>query len=142
MFEQQNYYQPFGANTMMGAQQPTNFRIPSVLSPEEIDLLKNKATFSLTLSKEEMLRAVCNHRSADGLTDTLVYDPVTGLAKCQICGYEFRPIEPNMDYDTIKEDIKRVEDILQTTKLMYVDLPADAAKDYYPVIGLLEKLPQ
>ena len=149
MFEQ-NYQQPFGYgmnNNMMGGmpqQQPNaGYRIPSVLTPEQIKMLRNEGSkFSLGLTQEELLRAICNHRSEDGLSDSLVWDPVTGTAKCTICGYEFRPIEANVDYDSLKEDIRRVEDILQTTKLMYVDLPPEAAKEYYPIIGLLEKLPQ
>ena len=150
MFEQNNFYQqPFGFNQMgmqpqqMAAQNPNNYRIPSTLTADEIKMLRNQgSTFSLGLTQEEMLRAVCNHRSEDGLSDTLQFDPVTGIAKCTVCGYEFRPIDPNGDFESLKEDIKRVEDILQTSKLMYVDLPIDAAKEYYPIIGLLEKLPQ
>lgn len=147
MFDMNNnmYQQPFGMGAPIGMpqQNPNNYRIASTLSAEEIAMLRNQAsTFSLQLTQEEMLRAICNHRSEDGLSDTLVYDPVTGIAKCTICGYEFRPVEPNVDYETIKEDIKRVEDIIQTTKLMYIDLPQQAAKDYYPILGLLEKLPQ
>ena len=148
MFEQyNNFQQPFGMgmNNGMGMQQnPNNYRIPSTLTPDEIRMLKNQgSTFSLGLTQEELLRAVCNHRSEDGLSDTLTYDPVTGVAKCQVCGYEFSPFDPSTsDPTTLKDDIKRVEDILQTTKLMYVDLAAEAAKEYYPIIGLLEKLPQ
>lgn len=143
MFEQN--YAPYGMN-MMGAQQPqnpNNYRVASTLTPDQIRMLRNQgSTFSLGLTQEEMLRAICNHRSEDGLSDTLVYDPVTGTAKCTICGYEFRPIDPAVDYETIKEDVKRVEDILQTTKLMYIDLPQEAAKEFYPIIGMLEKVPQ
>ena len=147
MFEQNFQQQPYGmGNMMMGGmpqQNPNNYRIASTLSPEQIKMLRDQgSTFSLGLTEEEMLRAICNHRSEDGLSDTLVYDPVTGTAKCTICGYEFRPIEPNVNFDSIKEDIKRVEDIIQTTKLMYIDLPQQAAKEYYPILGLLEKLPQ
>lgn len=145
MFEQNYAQQPYGMNPMMGAMpQPTNtYRVNNILSADEIDLLQNQGSkFSLGLTNEEMLRAVCNHRSKDGLSDALVYDDVTGVAQCTICGYKFRPIEADIDYDRIKDDINRVEDILQTTKLMYLDLPAEAAKDYYPIIGLLEKLPQ
>ena len=142
MYQQQPNY-GMGAPMGMAQPNPNNYRIPSTLSAEEIAMLRNQgSTFSLQLTQEEMLRAICNHRSEDGLSDTLVYDPVNGTAKCTVCGYEFRPVEPNVDYDSIKEDIKRVEDIIQTTKLMYVDLPQQAAKDYYPILGLLEKLPQ
>ena len=143
MFEQQTYA-PYGMNMMGGMQQqPNNYRIASTLTPEQIKMLRNQAsTFSLGLTQEEMLRAICNHRSEDGLSDTLVYDPVTGIAKCTICGYEFRPIEPDVDYETIKEDVKRVQDILQTTKLMYIDLPAEAAREFYPILAMLDKVPQ
>lgn len=146
-FEQQNFQQPYGMGmgmpNMMGQQQPTNYRVSNTLSPDEIKLLKkNSTTFSLGLSQEELLRAVCNHRSEDGLSDALQVDPVTGIAKCTICGYEFRPLEPDFDPEELKESIKRVEDIIQTSKLMYLDLPVDAAREYYPILGLLEKLPQ
>lgn len=151
MFEQNNFYQqPFGFNNAMGmqpqqmaSQNPNNYRIPSTLTADEIKMLRNNgSTFSLGLTQEEMLRAVCNHRSEDGLSDTLQYDPVTGIAKCTVCGYEFRPIDPNEDFESLKDKVKSVEDIIQTTKLMYVDLPTEAAKEYYPILGLLEKLPQ
>ena len=145
MFEQ-TYQAPYGIGAAgmnpMG-QQPNNYRIPSTLTAEQIKMLRNQgATFSLGLTQEEMLRAICNHRSEDGLSDTLVFDPVNGTAKCTICGYEFRPIEPDVDYESLKEDVKRVEDIIQTTKLMYIDLPQEAARDFYPILGLLEKVPQ
>ena len=141
MFEQN--FAPYGMNMMGAQQQPNNYRIPSTLTPDQIRTLRNQGSqFSLGLTQEEVLRAICNHRSEDGLSDTLVYDPVTGTAKCTICGYEFRPIEPNVDYETIKEDVKRVQDILQTIKLMYIDLPAEAAKEFYPVIAMLDKVPQ
>ena len=144
MFEQQqNNFAPYGMNMMGAQQQPTNYRIPNTLSAEDIKMLQNQgSTFSLGLTDEEVKRAICNHRSADGLSDTLVVDPITGIAKCQICGYEFKPLDSNIDYDEIKEDIKRVEDILQTAKLMYIDLPAEAAKEFYPIIAMLEKVPK
>ena len=143
MFEQQNNFAPYGMNTMGTQQQPAASRIASTLTPDEIKMLQNQgSTFSLGLTDEEHKRAICNHRSADGLSDTLVYDPVTGLAKCQICGYEFRPIEPNVDYEQIKDDIKRVQDILQTAKLMYIDLPVEAAREFYPIIAMLDKVPR
>ena len=146
MFEQ-SYQQPFGMGfgmpNMGQPQQPVNYRVPSTLTPDEIKLLRKQGTtFSLGLTQEEMLRAVCNHRSEDGLSDSLTVDPVTGIARCTICGYEFRPLDPDFNIEELKEDIKRVEDIIQTTKLMYIDLPVDAAKEYYPILGLLEKLPQ
>ena len=115
----------------------------NVLSADQIKSLQQKQQqFSLALTQEEYMRAVCNHRNVEGTGDSLVTDPETGEVTCTICGYRFRPVEPNISFDQIKEDVNRLIDILQTIKLMYIDLPADAAKDFFPIIALLEKVPQ
>lgn len=115
----------------------------STLTPEQIKKLREKdSKFSLSITEEDMLRAICNHRDETGMKDTLIMDPMTGIARCAICGYEFKPIEPNVSLDDIRTDVERIVDILQTIKVMYVDLPAEAAKEYFPIIALLEKIPQ
>lgn len=115
----------------------------NALTPEQIKKLQQKGQqFSLAITEEEMLRGICNHRNAEGTADTLVFDPLTGEARCTICGYKFKPIEANVSPEQIKDDVERIVDILQTIKLMYIDLPADAAKEYFPVIPLIEKIPQ
>lgn len=145
MFDQN--YGPFGMqqggyqfNGMQNGQIP---KIPNVLNAEEIkELQQQRSQFSLGLTKKESLQAACNHRTADGMQDTLVYDNVTGLATCTICGYQFRPVEADASYDTIKESADRIVDILQTIKIMYTDLPAEAAKEYFQIIPLIGKIPQ
>ena len=113
------------------------------LTGEQIKRLQQTSQqFSLNISEEEMLRAICNHRNAEGTGDALNFDPVTGEARCTICGYKFRPIEAEVSSEQIKDDVYRIQDILQTIKLMYIDLPAEAAKDFFPVIALLDKVPQ
>lgn len=146
MFEQnQNYGTPMmnaGAYQYGGMpNQMVKFNNP--LTAEQIKRLQQKDTqFSLCLTEEEQLRGVCNHRNAEGTGDTLVYDPLTGEARCTICGYKFRPIESDVSLDVISEDVSRVVDALQTIKLMYIDLPANAAMEYFQIIPLLEKIPQ
>lgn len=144
MFDQTygNPYQQGGYqfNGMQGGQVP---KIPNVLNAEEIkELQQQRNVFSLGLTKKEILQAQCNHRTADGMSDTLVYDNVTGIATCTICGYQFRPIEADASYDTIKEATDRIVDILQTIKIMYTDLPAEAAKEYFQIIPMIAKIPQ
>lgn len=115
----------------------------NVLTPEQISRLqKSENEFSLGITEEESLRARCNHRSADGTQDTLVYDPITQEARCTICGYKFRPIEPNVSMEDINEDVARLLDLLQTIKLMYIDLPDQAAAEYFQIIPLIEKVPK
>ena len=131
-----------GGYAYQGMGQPMQ-KFNNALTPEQIKKLQQKGQqFSLAITEEEMLRGICNHRNAEGTADTLVFDPLTGEARCTICGYKFKPIEADASPDQIKEDVERIVDILQTIKLMYIDLPADAAKEFFPIIPLVEKVPQ
>ena len=98
---------------MMGGYQYNGYtpqpKINNYLSEDEIKALQqNTNMFTLNLTEEEMLRARCNHRSIDGMSDTLVYDQNTGIARCTICGYEFKPIEPNSTYENIKDSTDNI----------------------------------
>jgi hypothetical protein len=145
MFDQtQPYGMPqMGGYQYNGYQQQQAPKIMNVLSDEEIKTLQSSnSQFSLGLTQREVLQSACNHRKADGSETSLVYDPETGVARCTICGYEFRPIEADTNYDTIKDSADRLVDILQTIKLMYVDLPSASAREYFQIIPLIEKVPQ
>lgn len=145
MFDQNNNYgmgmqQGYQFNGAQNGQLP---KVPNVLSEAEIkELQQQRSVFTLGLTKKEMLQGICNHRTADGMNDTLVYDNATGLATCTICGYTFRPIEPDVSYDSIKDSTDRIIDILQTIKILYTDLPAESAKEYFQIIPLIAKVPQ
>lgn len=148
MFDQTTPNQ-FGAQMPQGGYQFNgiqNQQIPKVmntLSAEEIkELQQSSSQFSLGLTQKEVLQGACNHRSPDGTQDTLVFDQNTGIARCTICGYEFRPIEANESIDSIKEASDRLVDILQTIKIMYTELPATAAREYFQIIPLIGKIPQ
>lgn len=118
-------------------------KINNFLTAEEIKTLQSqRQDFTLALTQKETLQAKCNHRSADGATDTLRIDPVTGKAVCAICGYEFRPIDAETSIDSIKDASDRIVDILQTIKILYTDMPGEAAANYFQIIPLIEKIPQ
>lgn len=145
MFDQTT--QPYGAPNMGGYQyngyQQQVPKIMNVLTDEEIRSLQAATSqFSLGLTQKEMLQSACNHRRPDGTETSLVFDPDTGIARCTICGYEFRPIEADSNYETICDATNRIIDILQTIKIMYVDLPPQSARDYFQIIPLIGKIPQ
>lgn len=124
----------------MQPQQVTKFQ--NNLTEEEINqLMKTGSSFSLAITREEQLRGICNHRTADGMGDALTVDEVTGALKCAICGYTFHQVDPSMTAEEIKENIKVVIDMLQTIKLMFIDLPVESSREYFQLIPLLEKLP-
>lgn len=118
-------------------------RFENALTPDEIEQLSKKASqFSIAITNEERLRGICNHRTADGTKDALVEDPITGNMRCQICGYEFKPVDPSVSIEDIKDSVQVIENILQTIKLLYIDLPPEAARDYFQIIPLIDKIPE
>ena len=140
-----NYYQ--NQNPMGGyyynPQAVPQQKIPNVLTEEEIkELRQTQDSFRLNLTTRETMQAACNHRLPDGTSDSLVFDPTTGTARCTICGYEFSPIDENTSIEEINDDVKRITNILQTIKLMYIDLPADASRSFFQIIPLIEKVPK
>ena len=139
---------PYGMPTMAGynyqgmGQAAPMQKFNNVLTEEEIKALMQKdKEFSLSITEDEYRRGICNHRNAEGTADTLVYDNNTGEARCMICGYKFRPIDSNTSLDQIKGSVADIIDILQTIKLMYIDLPPAASREFFQVIPLLEKVP-
>ena len=143
-----------GINPQMGAA-PTGYynftgvptqvqpKVMNALNDDEIKFLQSgQSQFSLGLTQREQLQGGCTHRLPGGASDSLTYDPITGVARCTICGYEFRPVDADTSIEDITEAKDKIIDILQTIKLLYTDLPADAAREYFQIIPLLMKLPQ
>lgn len=114
------------------------------LTQEEIQkLIQKENQFSLVVTETEKLRAICNHKwpeMRDGKWDALV-ETETGC-KCLICGYEFDPIDIGTTNDSLNEVVKNTLDILQTIKLLYLDMPVDVAREFYVIIPLIEKIPK
>lgn len=142
MFEN-NFYQQNQGGYYYNPQTVPQQKIPNFLTDEEIkELQQTQDVFRLNLTTRESLQAACNHRTPDGTQDSLLFDPATGTVRCSICGYEFSPIDDTTSIEEIKDACKTITDILQTIKLMYIDMPADAAKTYFQIIPLIEKIPK
>ena len=113
--------------------EPTN-----PLSKDEMAMLKQKAPqFSLAVSQVDALQAICTHRDQNG--ETLIQN-ADGSVTCAICGKTFTPV--NADPQTIEQIFKSVVDVLETMKIMYMDIPNDVTKAYFQMIPYLEKGPQ
>lgn len=118
----------------------TQTKIGNILSEEEMGKLIQKGNqFSLAITEMERLKAICTHRFANG-TEALV-DIGGGAQRCQICGHEFLPVPVMTNKEDIKNQIEGTKDILQTIKLLYLDMPAEAAREYFVLIALLDKVP-
>jgi len=144
-FTTQQYGYPYGY-----PQQPYNYNYNGVqgqkynnfLSDEEVKALRQKGPeFSLGLTQDEIIRAGCNHREIGGMKDTLTQDPLTGKYVCTICGEKFNPVTDDTE-EAVTEWMERGVDILNTIKMMYYDLPANPAREYFQILPLIKKVPQ
>jgi len=116
-------------------------QIKNWLTNEEIDrLVRKENQFSLVLTEVDKMRATCNHRFNNG-QDAITTDK-DGRCMCNICGYEFEPMSENTDEDTLNEVVKATVDVLQTVKLLYLDMPDEVAREYFAIIPLIEKIPK
>lgn len=113
----------------------------STLTPEEYArLVKQDTPFSLALTELDVLRAVCNHRKLDGTGDALTQGN-DGSVRCEVCGYEFIPVDSTTSKEDITGAVAVITDILQTIKLLFIDMPADAQREYFQIIPLIAKVP-
>jgi hypothetical protein len=135
-----NMYYGFGQPTFAG--QTVNVDTKTfcqTLTKEEMDSLRaTTEEFTLGITKREELIAVCMHRDQNGKS-TLQPDPTTGKVRCLICGEEFNLVDRCSEED-IQDAVNRLLDILQTTKTLYVDMPSDAARNFYKIIALIKKI--
>lgn len=114
----------------------------NVLTAEEIaSLMKKENQFSLALTESDKLKAACTHQKADGSGDTLT-DNADGTVSCAICGYTFKPVEPReVTQETLQEAVNEVVDILQTIKLVWIDIDPAVGREFFQIIPLIEKIP-
>lgn len=139
----QTYY---GTGAQFNGMQPQ--QVPTMknfLSQEEINkLIQKENSFSLNLTETEKMKAACNHRwnePRNGQFDA-ISEGVDGICRCAICGYEFEPVDVSTTEDSLKEVVKNTLDVLQTIKLLYLDMPAETAREFYAIIPLIERIPK
>lgn len=135
---QQPYYGnvPYNQGVMYNNQQPVKRTNP--LTSAEINSLKTKTPFSLAVTQDEVLRGICFHVDENG-------NPVTvtngdGSTSCPICGKKWNSNE--LSADEVQAAADNILSVLQTIKLMYLNFPEQAAREFYQIIPLIEKVPQ
>lgn len=142
MYGDQNGFMNQGMQQQWGGVQQNQPKQMNYLTPEEIQkIMKKENQFSLALTETEVLRAFCNHRKTDG-SDALIENPVDGTCRCEICGYTFKPLDAHgTGREQIEAAVSDTLDLLQTIKMIFVDMPADVAREYFQIIPLIEKIP-
>lgn len=145
-----NYNQSYGGMNqpgydIYGRGYNVNTNIPrpklgNTLTEEQIAKLRNTGeVFSLQLTEEERLKGICLHRNNDGST-AIIENPIDGSCTCTICHHTFTTGE--YSDEEVRSATDMILNILQTCKLMYLDMPTQAAAEYYQIIPLIEKIPK
>ncbi len=130
--------QPAGVNPTQAAMQ--GVKVNSWLSPETINQLrKDTEQFNLAVTEEEVARAQCNHRNND-TTSSLVPSEDGGVT-CTICGYHFAVTEELEDAH-VQAATDLIENILQTSKIMYMSLDSSLGKQFFQIIAFIRKIPK
>ena len=137
-------YPGFPAQYGMGVPTMPKAKYTQPLTPEMISRLRaNGDSIKVEVSEEDLLKAACTHK--ENGQPTLVSEgvnPQTGneILRCTICGETFEMI------DASKEEVQNAVDLicnlLQTSKTMYLDAPAQLITQYYQLLPLLKMFPK
>lgn len=111
------------------------------LTVEEANSLRKQIEeFSLNLSSRDQLSAICMHRDPATGKSTLIPNMADDTVTCSICGKTFTIVDGLTEADVL-DAVQRLIDVIQTTKTLYLDMPTDAARHFYVVLALIEKIP-
>lgn len=126
-----------GYSPVVGNIKPTHGTNP--LTADEIkSLRKHVDQFVIGLTQDEMLRSICFHKNEDG---TPALQSLGGnKVRCLVCGKEFEFMDDLTEED-LNTAVQNLLNIMQSIKLMYVDFPEQPARDFFQMIGLIEKIP-
>lgn len=139
---------PMGGMQPMGyAAQPHTFNRPAMSNPLTDEQLKLLATtddgFDLKIKPEEIAKAVCTHKNAQKGVFEIVPNnnpQQPGLVTCKICHATFNPDIVNDEY--VHQATDMVLNVLQTCKLIGVDLNDEVIRQYFTIIPLIERIPK
>lgn len=136
-----NQYQPqYG----MGITQLPKAKNTQPLTPEMISKLRASGdAFKIEVSQEDLWRAACTHK--ENGQPTLVSEgvnPDTGneILRCTICGENFEMVDASQE--EVQAAVDLICNLLQTSKTMYLDAPANLITQYYQMLPLLKMFPK
>lgn len=134
-------YGNYGNGMMYGGPVQKDLTWTNAITPEEERALhKGTAGISLDIPKEDMYRAKCTHRDPATKRFTVTRND-DGSVTCLKCGARFNLVG-NVNIDEIKRVIGGAIDILQTTKLAYIDMTPEVIQTYFVILPFLEIAPQ
>ena len=108
------------------------------LTGEERKLLANhEDLFDLKVTPQELAYAVCAHKRDNNFD---IIPDGQGNVTCRTCGATFRPDDVDEQY--VQEATDRMMNVLQTIKMLGVDLNSDVFRQYFSMIPYIKRVPK
>ena len=121
-------------------QQQQQKKVTSWLDKDVINQLRKKEEgWNLAVTEEEANRARCNHYDENG--NPALIPNVDGTYTCSICGYTFNIMENYADQE-VEQSCRVVEDLLQTIKIMYINLDPTVGREFFQILAFIKKIPK
>lgn len=109
------------------------------LTNEEIQLLRKKDNpFSLQITNEQRLKGICFHLDENG--NNAIITNQDGSNYCPICGHTW--FSQDVTKEEAEDITQRFISLLQNIKTMYINFPNQAAREFFQIIPLCEKVPE
>ena len=136
-----NYNYSYNPNmfSAVGYAMPQMRKGTNALTLEQQQELQQKAGgLNLMPTKEEYYQAICTHRDIKSGYNVTIEDE-SGNLTCPICSSQFRSL--NMTDKDVEEAVSTIVDILENTKMLYLDIPPEVCQEFMKILPMVKKIP-
>lgn len=135
-----NYQQAvpnFGGN-FYNPQPQRQPKLTQPLKQEDIKKLRNNGdAFSLKVTDIDLLKSYCTHKNNGAI---VLQQTADGKVFCPICGETFNLVDASEE--AVQGIVSDINDVMQTVKTYYVDMPEQTIMHYFQMMPLINKLPK
>lgn len=120
--------------------QPVAPKMVNPLTDEERKSLQQNNAFTLQVTQQELAQGVCTHKDPETGRYATVKNP-DGTCTCSICHTTFDP-DKVVDADYVKRVTSDFLNVLETSKLLGVDLNSDVIRGVFQMVPFVKKIPE
>lgn len=120
--------------------QPAAPKMTNPLTDEELKALQQNNAFTLQVTQQELAQGICTHKDPKTGRYATVKNP-DGTVTCSICHTTFDP-DSVVDVDYVKRVTTEFLNVLETCKLLGVDLSNDVIRGVFQMSPFVKKIPE
>lgn len=138
MFQQQfpngNFYggYSYAPRPVINTTQPVTAEMSKMINQENNQL-------DIRISNVDRIKNWCTHKEPNTNRVALVENP-DGTVTCRVCGETFRIVEDSDE--EVVNTCRHMNDIIQTIKTTYLDIPEEFLKGYSQIMSIISKTPE